>query len=85
MVEDMLILCVIDSETNALYYHHRYPIFTMLGQSLASILVGFECLFRATPDIYCDTMGAAFVYPVAKMFAGCRVVAYVHYPIISSV
>lgn len=28
--------------------------------------------------------GAAFAYPLAKLIAGCKVVAYVHYPIISA-
>ena len=57
---------------------------TMLCQSLASVIVGAECIFRRCPDIYCDTMGCAFTYPFAKFFFGCTVVAYIHYPIISS-
>ena len=61
-----------------------YPVATMLFQSLASILVGLECLIRCAPDIYCDTMGAAFIYPLAKVLFGCVVVTYTHYPIISS-
>jgi ALG11 mannosyltransferase N-terminus len=54
-------------------------------QSLASIIVGLECLLRLTPDILCDTMGAAFIYPLAYLWGGCDVYAYVHYPIISGV
>ena len=61
-----------------------YPIATMLFQSLGSVFVGLECLYRYQPDLFCDTMGAAFTYPVAKMIAGLKVIAYVHYPIISS-
>ena len=57
----------------------------MLFQSLASVLVGLECLIRFTPDIYCDTMGAAFTYPAAYYLTGAKVIAYVHYPIISTV
>lgn len=33
---------------------------------------------------YADTMGYAFTYPAARLFGGCQVVAYVHYPSISS-
>lgn len=62
---------------------YRYKRFTMLMQSLASVLVGLECLLRHTPDVYFDTMGATFTYPAARLLAGCRVLAYVHYPIIS--
>ena len=56
----------------------------MLCQSLASVLVGMECVIRCRPDIYCDTMGAAFTYPFAKFATHCHIVAYKHYPIISS-
>lgn len=57
----------------------------MLMQSLGSVVCGVECLLRCTPDVYFDTMGAAFSYPVARVIAGCKVLAYVHYPIISKV
>jgi alpha-1,2-mannosyltransferase len=57
----------------------------MLFQSLASLLVGLECILRFPPDVFCDTMGAAFTYPVAYYLANATVVAYVHYPIISTV
>ena len=61
----------------------------MIGQSLGSICVALECIFLQPVDIYCDTIGAAFTYPVVKgilnMFGRIKVVAYVHYPIISSV
>ncbi len=57
----------------------------MLFQSLGSVLVGFECLCRLTPDVYVDTIGAAFTYPLVKLLTSARVVAYVHYPIISRV
>jgi alpha-1,2-mannosyltransferase len=55
---------------------------TMLFQSLGTIIVAAECLLLSIPDIYCDTTGAAFSYPLAWL-CGCRVIAYVHYPIIS--
>jgi len=64
---------------------HRYPVGTMLFQSLGSMIVGLECILRFTPDVYCDTMGAAFTYPVVHYLSGAKVVAYVHYPIISTV
>jgi alpha-1,2-mannosyltransferase len=61
-----------------------YPFMTLLLQSLGSMLVTLECLLRYRPDIYCDTTGAAFGYPVASWLFQCpKVIAYVHYPIIS--
>jgi len=62
----------------------RYPVLTMLGQSLGSLVLGIEALFRFTPDIFLDTMGYAFVLPLFRYLGGCRVGAYVHYPTIST-
>lgn len=62
----------------------RYPVLTMLGQSLGSMVLAAEALVRATPDVFIDTTGFAFSFPVAWL-AGCSVGAYVHYPTISTV
>ena len=56
----------------------------MLAQSMASVVLAAEALFRATPDVFFDTTGFAFSFPVAWL-AGCSVGAYVHYPTISMV
>jgi alpha-1,2-mannosyltransferase len=45
----------------------------------------YEALVANAPDIYFDTTGYAFTYFVARILAGCDVVAYVHYPTISMV
>lgn len=37
----------------------KYPVMTMLGQSLGSIVLGFEALLKFQPDIFIDTMGKA--------------------------
>lgn len=62
----------------------HYPLFTLAAQSVASIVVGFEALFKCVPDIYVDTMGYSFTYFAFKWLAGCRVACYTHYPIIST-
>lgn len=61
-----------------------YPIATMICQCLASIIVGIECILKLTPDVYIDTTGASFTYPITKLICMCKTIAYVHYPIISS-
>lgn len=61
-----------------------YPYFTMLGQSLGSVILGFEALYKFVPDIYIDTMGYAFTLPLFKYLGGCKVGCYVHYPTIST-
>ncbi|CAL1374752.1 unnamed protein product [Linum trigynum] len=59
-----------------------YPRFTMIGQSLGSILLSWEALSSFTPHYYFDTSGYAFTYPIARLF-GCKVICYTHYPTIS--
>lgn len=73
------------------YLHRRrwveaenYPYFTLLGQSLGSVILGVEALRLFQPDIYIDTMGYAFTLPLFCLIAGCKVSCYVHYPTISS-
>ena len=61
-----------------------WPRFTLLGQCLGSLLLGVEALLRACPHVLFDTMGYAFIYPLFRVIAGCPVVAYVHYPIVST-
>lgn len=61
-----------------------YPHFTLLFQSLGSIVLGLEALLKYQPDVYIDTMGYAFTMPLFRYFAGCKVGSYTHYPIIST-
>lgn len=60
-----------------------YPRLTMLCQAVASVIVALEALWHLVPDIWVDTTGWAFPYPLVRLL-GCNVVAYVHYPTISS-
>ncbi|KAI5618381.1 GDP-Man:Man(3)GlcNAc(2)-PP-Dol alpha-1,2-mannosyltransferase isoform 1 [Silurus asotus] len=61
-----------------------YPHFTLLGQSIGSLFLGWEALTSFTPDLYIDSMGYAFTLPVFRYLGGCRVASYVHYPTIST-
>ncbi|PNY05197.1 GDP-Man:Man(3)GlcNAc(2)-PP-Dol alpha-1,2-mannosyltransferase [Trifolium pratense] len=44
-----------------------YPHFTMIGQSLGSMYLGWEALCKFTPLYYFDTSGYAFTYPLASL------------------
>jgi len=73
------------------YLHKRryveaqyYPHFTMLGQSLGSIILGIEALLSHVPSIFVDTMGYSFTMPLFKFCGGSLVGCYVHYPTIST-
>ncbi|KAM4087949.1 hypothetical protein ACB094_07G034400 [Castanea mollissima] len=50
-----------------------YPHFTMIGQSLGSVYLSWEALYKFTPLYYFDASGYAFTYPLAWMF-GCKVI-----------
>lgn len=45
--------------------------------------MAWEGLRQLVPEVFVDTMGCAFTYPLARSL-GCRVACYVHYPTISS-
>lgn len=81
----------IQSNIEFVYLHKRkwvearmYPYFTLLCQSLGSIWLGIEALNNLVPDIYIDTMGYAFTYPLFRYIGGCKVGSYTHYPTIST-
>jgi len=61
-----------------------YPHFTLLGQSMGSILLASEALLRATPNVFFDSTGYGFTHPIARFLFGCKVGCYVHYPTIST-
>ncbi|EED23838.1 alpha-1,2-mannosyltransferase (Alg11), putative [Talaromyces stipitatus ATCC 10500] len=62
-----------------------YPHFTLLGQSLGSLVVAFDAFNLLVPDIYIDTMGYAFTIALCKyLFPSVPTGAYVHYPTIST-
>ncbi|CAF4608367.1 unnamed protein product [Rotaria sp. Silwood1] len=61
-----------------------YKMFTLLGQSIGSMILGLEALIRFIPDIYIDSMGYAFTYPLFYYLASIPICAYIHYPTIST-
>lgn len=63
----------------------RWPRFTLLGQSLGSLVLGWEAFTMLPPDIFVDTMGYAFVLGLSRwLFPKTPTGAYVHYPTIST-
>lgn len=61
----------------------RYRFATAARQALGSVRLTAQALARLRPATFVDTTGWAFGYPLARL-AGCRVVAYVHYPTVSA-
>ena len=61
-----------------------YPMFTLLGQSVGSLVLAIEAFVKFIPDIYFETTGYAFTYPLYKHIANVPVCCYTHYPTIST-
>lgn len=62
-----------------------YPHFTLLGQSLGSLILALDAFSLLVPDIFVDTMGFAFALGLSKwLFPRVPTGAYVHYPTIST-
>ena len=62
-----------------------YPRFTLLGQSLGSLVLGYDAFRLLVPDIFIDTMGYSFTVCLSHyLFPSVPTGAYVHYPTIST-
>ncbi|KAI9566213.1 glycosyltransferase family 4 protein [Boletus coccyginus] len=73
-------------KSRALVEDSRWPMFTILGQSLGSMYLVWEAMSTFIPDLYIDTMGYAFTFPVVAWLtrASVPIGAYIHYPTIST-
>ena len=62
-----------------------WPHFTLLGQSLGSLIMAYDAFSLLVPDIFIDTMGYSFALALCKFFfPKIPTGAYVHYPTIST-
>lgn len=62
-----------------------WPHFTLLGQSLGSIILAYDAFSLLKPDIFIDTMGYAFALGFCKLlFPQVPTGSYTHYPTIST-
>ena len=62
-----------------------WPHFTLLGQSIGSMILAYDAFSLLVPDIFIDTMGYAFALGLCKfLFPSVPTGAYVHYPTIST-
>ncbi|PVI07762.1 glycosyltransferase family 4 protein [Periconia macrospinosa] len=62
-----------------------WPRFTLLGQSIGSVILAYDAFSLLVPDIFVDTMGYAFSLAFSSLlFPTVPTGAYVHYPTIST-
>lgn len=62
-----------------------WPHFTLLGQSIGSVVLAYDAFCLLVPDVFIDTMGYAFAVAFTRyLFPSVSTAAYVHYPTIST-
>jgi alpha-1,2-mannosyltransferase len=91
-VEDRFSIRLHRPNVHFLYLSYRHyvlastwPRFTLLGQSLGSLLLAYDAFTLLVPDIFIDTMGFAFSVALSSfLFPSVPTGAYVHYPTIST-
>ena len=62
----------------------KYPSWTLFWQAIAYNKVCAEALRNTPCDIFIDTIGVGFAYPLVWTLFGCQILSYTHYPTISS-
>lgn len=61
-----------------------YPRLTLILQSMGALPLAWEAISARPCDVFIDSMGFAFTYPLVRLVGGCSVGCYVHYPTVSS-
>mmetsp|Transcript_3709 Transcript_3709/g.7945 ORF Transcript_3709/g.7945 Transcript_3709/m.7945 type:complete len:449 (+) Transcript_3709:448-1794(+) len=62
----------------------RYPVLTMVLQFFGSFILTHEAILKQSVSLFYDTHGHPFGYWFVRGVCGIPVVAYVHYPVLSS-
>ena len=57
---------------------------TLFWQMIAYNQVCIEALNMVPCDVFVDTIGVGFAYPLVRTLFGCKILSYTHYPTISS-
>ncbi|GAA5867497.1 hypothetical protein JCM8547_007526 [Rhodosporidiobolus lusitaniae] len=86
---DLRTLHFVPLPSRYLVHDSTWPRFTLIGQSLGSVVLAWEGLAGreegVVPDYWIDTMGYAFAYPLIKYLCpGVPMGSYTHYPTIST-
>ncbi|KAJ2744072.1 asparagine-linked glycosylation protein [Coemansia sp. BCRC 34301] len=64
---------------------YKFPRLTLVMQSIGSLVLASQAMHLFCPDVFVETVGFAFTYPLVRMLsARIPIVAYTHYPSISS-
>lgn len=70
--------------TRAAVEARTYPVATLLGQAVGSVVLLAEAVVRLPPNVLLDTTGYGFAYAAAKLMGVPKLGCYVHYPTITT-
>ena len=71
--------------TRNLVLSSTWPRFTLIGQSLGSLVMAYDAFSLLVPDIFIDTMGYSFTLAFCRyLLPKIPTAAYIHYPTIST-
>lgn len=59
-----------------------FPWLTLVGQAFGMAVLGYEAISNLMPDVFVETTGLAFCYPVVSWIGCVPVLSYVHYPFV---
>lgn len=65
------------------YLLRPFGFLTMFFQIIGQIVFAFEVIFKCYSDVFVDTTGLPFTYPILRIFGHAYVTTYTHYPFIS--
>jgi len=83
-IKDRVVLLQLPNKYRWIIDGRSFKFLTMTFQALGSVITFFFAMSQCAPDIFIDTLGLPFCYPIASCFLQIPVYAYVHYPWVSS-
>lgn len=60
-----------------------FPVPSMIGQAIGSIILVFLGFQQVTPDFFIDTIGLPFTYSLVYFLLDLPIITYIHYPTVS--
>lgn len=61
-----------------------WPVLTLVGQLFGSVVLAVQLITQLPPDIWVDTVGLPFAYPLIGMSLKIPILTYTHFPVIQS-
>lgn len=80
-VDDSRVVFIFISN-RSLVHPATWPRLTLVGQAFGSCILAYEAVSRLVPDVFVDTTGYPFCYPLINWLLSVPICCYIHYPVI---